>query len=95
MNKSCTTVFTAEFFVSWKEFLKDLNSQEKIQAKSLEASPIPPGYFNGLDAKITSISGEETIKEHFENKLYRESDLIEMLYCKNGCNNGDGVLINE
>ena len=45
------------------------------------------------DAKITSISGEETIKEHFENKLYKHSDLTEMLYCKNGCNNGDGVLL--
>ena len=83
-------------FISWKEFVKTLNSYDKIQAKSLEASPIPPGYFNGLEAKITSISGEEAIKEHFENNLYKKSDLTEMLYCKNGCNNGDGVLlINE
>ena len=81
------------FFISWKEFLKDLKDQEVLRSKVLEESPIPLGYFNGVDAKITSISGEETIKKHFENKLYKESDLVEMLYCKNGCNNGDGVLL--
>ena len=80
-------------FISWKEFLKDLKYQERLQAKLLEESPIPPGYFDGVEAKVTSISGEENIKEHFRNNLYKESDLIEMLYCKNGCNNGDGVLI--
>ena len=80
-------------FISWKEFLKNLKHQERLQAKLLEESPIPPGYFEGVEAKVTSISGEENIKEHFRNNLYKESDLIEMLYCKNGCNNGDGVLI--
>ena len=83
-------------FVSWKEFLKDLKQQEGLRSKVLEESPIPPGYFNGVEAKVTSISGEENIKELFKNDLYKDSDLIEMLYCKNGCNNGDGVLlINE
>ncbi len=83
-------------FISWKEFVKDLNEQEKLQVKVLEESPIPPGYFNEVEGKVTSISGEENIKELFKNELYKDSDLIEMLYCKNGCNNGDGVLlINE
>ena len=82
-------------FISWKEFIKNLNSHEKIQVKLLDVSPIPPGYFKSLEAKISSISGEESIEEYFKNNLHKESDLVEMLYCKNGCNNGDGVLINE
>ena len=82
-------------FISWKEFLKDLNNTEKAKAKLLDASPIPPGYFNSLDAKATSLSGKENIVSYFKNNLHKEDDLVEMLYCTNGCNNGDGVLINE
>ncbi|CDM70088.1 hypothetical protein CM240_2971 [Clostridium bornimense] len=82
-------------FISWKEFVKDLNLHGKIQVKPLDESPIPPGYFKSLKAKISSISGEENIEEYFKNNLHKESDLVEMLYCTNGCNNGDGVLINE
>ncbi len=82
-------------FISWKEFIKKLNLYEKIQVKLLDESPIPLGYFNSLESKISSISGEENIEAYFKNNLHKESDLVEMLYCKNGCNNGDGVLINE
>ena len=82
-------------FISWKEFLKGLDSHETVQVKQLDESPIPPGYFKSVDAKITSLSGEETIEQYFENKKHKENDLVEMLYCKNGCNNGDGVLLNE
>ena len=31
----------------------------------------------------------------FENDLHKQDDIVEMLYCTNGCNNGDGVLMNE
>lgn len=82
-------------FISWKEFIKKLNLYEKIQVKLLDESPIPLGYFNSLESKISSISGEENIEAYFKNNLHKESDLVEILYCKNGCNNGDGVLINE
>lgn len=82
-------------FISWKEFIKKLNLYEKIQVKLLDESPIPLGYFNSLEAKISSISGEENIEAYFKNNLHKESDLVEMLYCKDGCNNGDGVLIDE
>lgn len=82
-------------FISWKEFIKTLNLYEKIKVKLLDNSPIPVGYFNSLEGKISSISGEENIQEYFKNNLHKEKDLVEMLYCTNGCNNGDGVLINE
>ncbi|WP_195251196.1 hypothetical protein [Romboutsia sp. 1001713B170207_170306_H8] len=82
-------------FVSWKEFIKNLNLHEMIKVKLLDKSPIPPGYFKSLEVKVGSISGKENIKDYFKNKLHKEDDLVEMLYCTNGCNNGDGVLINE
>lgn len=82
-------------FISWKEFIKDLNINEKVKGKLLDSSPIPPGYFNGLEAKVSSLSGEENIVFYFKNNLHKKDDLVEMLYCTNGCNNGDGVLINE
>ena len=82
-------------FISWKEFIKDLNISKNTKAKLLDNSPIPLGYFDGLDANIKSLSGEENIKSYFKNELYKENDLVEMLYCTNGCNNGDGVLVNE
>ena len=82
-------------FISWKEFIKDLNINGKVKVKLLDESPIPPGYFNSLDAKVTSLSGKENIVSYFKNSLHKEDDLVEMLYCTNGCNNGDGVLINE
>ncbi len=82
-------------FISWKEFIKDLNINGKVKVKLLDESPIPPGYFNSLDAKVTSLSGKENIVSYFKNNLHKEDDLVEMLYCTNGCNNGDGVLINE
>ena len=84
-------------FISWKEFINELkqNENQKIKPKSLNESPIPPGYFHSLDAKISSISGKENIENYFKNNLHKEDDLVEMLYCTNGCNNGDGVLINE
>ena len=82
-------------FISWKEFIKDLNINEKVKGKLLDSSPIPLGYFNGLDAKVSSLSGEENIVSYFKNNLHKKDDLVEMLYCAHGCNNGDGVLINE
>ena len=80
---------------SWKEFIKNLNSHDKSMVRMLDESPIPPGYFNSLEAKVSSLSGEENIVSYFKNNLHKEDDLVEMLYCTNGCNNGDGVLINE
>ena len=82
-------------FISWKEFLKHIDPDKKLKLKSLEESPIPPGYFNTLDARVTSISGEENIENHFKTKSYEKDELVEMLYCHNGCHNGDGVLIHE
>ena len=83
------------FFVSWKEFLKTLNARLSVKDNSLDESPIPLGYFASLDANIASLSGKENIEEYFTKEKYKEKDLVEMLYCSGGCNNGDGVLLDE
>jgi len=82
-------------FISWKEFLKHIDPNKELQIRALEESPIPPGYFKTLEARVTSISGEEHIENHFKTNLYEQDELVEMLYCHNGCHNGDGVLIHE
>ncbi|WP_455715533.1 hypothetical protein [Anaerosporobacter sp.] len=82
-------------FVSWKEFLKTLDANLVVKENALEESPIPLGYFDSLEAKTASLSGKETIEEYFSNERYKDKDLVEMLYCNGGCNNGDGVLIDE
>ena len=82
-------------FISWKECLKTLEGNENLQGKMLKASPIPPGYFKSLGVKTSSLSDEEVIKEHFNSGRYKEDELVEMLYCIDGCNNGDGVVLDE
>ena len=82
-------------FISWKTFARELEGSDELQVKQLEASPIPPGYFTSLESKISSISGEENLEAHFKTKEYKKDQLVEMLYCHMGCNNGDGVLMNE
>lgn len=82
-------------FISWKEFLKQLDPNKELKVQVLDESPIPPGYFKTLGAKVNSISGKENIENYFKMNLYEQDELVEMLYCHNGCHNGDGVLINE
>lgn len=77
-------------FVSWRVFLKELGEEPKeIQ---LKASPIPPGFFEELRVHTVSLSGEEELRKYFENFRSDGVQLVEMLYCKNGCHNGDGIL---
>ena len=82
-------------FISWNKFLTQLKLDRKLQVNVLSESPIPPGYFKTLDAKVSSISGKENIENHFKTALYEQDQLVEMLYCHNGCHNGDGVLVDE
>lgn len=81
------------YFVSWRAFLESLGEQpEGILPKE---SPIPTGFFKELGVKTDSLTGEEEIRDYFERFLAdgtkKEVQLIEMLYCKDGCHNGDGI----
>ena len=77
-------------FVTWNDFARKLDCS--LQKTILRKSPIPPGFFSPLKVKTKSITGSAKIRNFFKSKDVSGYTLIEMLYCKNGCNNGDGVL---
>ena len=78
-------------FKTWIEFTKENNILlDENKKKKLNSSPIPLGFFKSFD-KVYSVSGANNISRVFKNKLYRNSNLLEALYCDKGCHNGDGI----
>lgn len=77
-------------FMTWLEFLESLD--QNIEGNVLDNTPIPLGFFDSLDLKKESISGNDNIESYFKNNKFKNLDMIEMLYCHNGCHNGDGVI---
>ena len=76
-------------FLPWNQLITSVGGE--IAASSLKESPIPPGFFEGLGCKKISVTEKEKICDLFEHFKPGEYDLIELLYCKEGCHNGDGV----
>ena len=77
------------WFISWKKFIENIG--EEPRRIVIKDSPIPLGFFDDLGIKVDSISGEEEIKKYLLNIKDKDARLIEMLYCENGCHNGDGI----
>lgn len=77
-------------FMTWIEFLESLD--KNIEGNVLDNTPIPLGFFDSLDLKKESISGNDNIESYFRKNKFKNLDMIEMLYCHNGCHNGDGVI---
>lgn len=77
-------------FVPWNQFLASIGSIP--ECLSLKRSPIPPGFFEELGVSTVSLTGEEEIREYFQKGIPEDVQLVEMLYCKEGCHNGDGIL---
>lgn len=77
------------WFVPWNRFIEFVGSAPECTIP--EESPIPTGFFDELGLKTDSITGEEEIREYFENFEPNRAQLVEMLFCKEGCHNGDGV----
>lgn len=76
-------------FVSWNQFLESVGGG--LEGSVLKKSPIPPGFFGELEIKTDSVSGEEEIRNYFEKGIPEDVQLVEMLFCKEGCHNGDGI----
>lgn len=78
-------------FYTWKEFC----NKEKIElGEKVDESPIPLGYFKDSFLKICELSEEKEIIDkikNIKNDNINTYEIIEMLYCKDGCNNGDGL----
>ena len=80
-------------FIPWNRLLKELG--QGPEGKQLHASPIPPGFFAGVEEKVQSLTGKEEIEAYMKSGRWREVRLEEMLYCHRGCHNGDGVMMDE
>jgi len=78
-------------FQSWNEFA--LEWRIDLEKKKLDASPIPPGFFEGLGVKVCQLVSKDRIDAHFAPEARDAAfDLYELLFCENGCHNGDGIL---
>lgn len=92
LNLSQTT------FMPWNRFLLMVGDRP-VEDSKLSASPIPPGFFEGLEMQTVSLSGEDEIKAYFQTNFLKDStddaQLVEMLFCKHGCHNGDGILATD
>lgn len=80
------------YFTTWTEFCKKNHIQ--IQLERAGISPIPPGFFRFSEYKICETSGEVPVNDMLEQVVQKQLDaeLLELLYCHDGCINGDGVL---
>lgn len=75
-------------FLTWKNFLASLG--EPLEPAP-EASPIPPGFFRDLPFPVESKSGDAEISAYVTGEAWRDTKLVELLYCAQGCHRGDGV----
>ena len=79
-------------FIAWNRL-----AGGEVRVRAIEDSPIPPGYFAGIcrkdgqAAKVESVSSPEKIRAYVESGSWKQADLLELLYCKDGCHHGDGV----
>jgi hypothetical protein len=78
-------------FLTWKSFREQ--NEINLEMKRLGASPIPPGFFTNLGVKTLSLSSKEKIENALSYKFskLKNYQIIELLYCENGCHNGDGL----
>ena len=75
-------------FQTWTEFCREHNII--LKRKTIESSPIPPGFFDNIP-DVVSLSSKNEIDCYFQEVSQKDKRLIEMLYCQGGCHNGDGV----
>lgn len=71
-------------FMTWDDFTKYIKLA--VPGKKPEDSPIPFGFFDRIEQRTIRVG-----KENLDQLDLHGVRLIEGLYCKNGCHNGDGV----
>jgi len=77
-------------FLTWNDFAA--GNGIALVRKPLDASPIPPGFFSDLKARVISLASKREIDDFFSAETKADSDIYEMLYCEQGCHNGDGIV---
>lgn len=73
-------------FYTWDDFVREYNIS--INGNKLDISPIPLGFFSSISDNVLKITKNNLKQDKDKLKRY---DIVEGLYCLNGCHNGDGV----
>ena len=78
-------------FLTWRSFREQ--NAINLKMRNIEQSPVPPGFFTNLGVKTLSLSSKERIENALSYKFseLKNYQIIELLYCENGCHNGDGL----
>lgn len=78
-------------FLTWRSFREQ--NAINLKTRNIEQSPVPPGFFTNLGVKTLSLSSKERIENALSYKFseLKNYQIIELLYCENGCHNGDGL----
>lgn len=76
-------------FLTWREFAAQHDLH--LTRAELKESPIPPGFFAEYGKEAVSLASKEEIDSFFAERGYEEKRIAEMLFCPQGCHNGDGV----
>lgn len=76
-------------FLTWKDFCLKNNLHINIET---DITPIPLGFFDNTSLNVAKLTGEDNIINSIDTLISSDSkDLVEILYCPNGCHNGDGL----
>lgn len=73
---------------TWRQFRTDINF--RYARRALESTPVPIGFFNDLDVKLISASGEAACRRLLSD-YPSDAKLLELLHCEGGCHKGDGL----
>lgn len=74
-------------FMTWDEWVCKYGGLSVTN--KLTNSPIPLGFFSDISSNVLSITNDNLNLSLHDISNY---ELVEGLYCQNGCHNGDGVL---
>ena len=77
-------------FIAWNALLQQWNDFPPIH-HTLDKSPIPPGFFDANDICVKTVTGPDAIAAYSSSCPSGKEQLTELLYCPDGCHNGDGV----
>lgn len=76
-------------FLPWNEFAAE--NQIVLAPRTIERSPIPPGFFSQFAQSISLKSKQEMDDFLRTGSDFSPYQVAELLYCENGCHNGDGM----
>lgn len=77
--------------ITWKDFVEERGFNYDKQV--LDRSPVPLGFFDSLGMKVVGASGKDEVTDALKqfNELSSDVNILELLYCHEGCHRGNGL----